>query len=227
MTRRLDIVHDGDVVLRLLADTPVDQQTDEQQTSYQELRVSSRILCQVSPIFQIMFRGPFREGIELAEAKAAAKNNNDSNSNNTAVEQMPIVVNLPGDDAEAMTYFCQLAHFKASELSMKPRTEFIEKMAFLCDKYMCPRLIQACGAAWLRNWLGDCDKNGNCAASVEDLCRLFVFTYVVDLFREEFSRVSWLLFLRHRGPLSKMGSTAERMLRHHPLLREDAIGKGQ
>jgi hypothetical protein len=128
----------------------------------------------------MILRGQFRESIEMARAQARAKAASNSNNNNSA-ENALYVLNLPEDDAEVMTYFCQFAHFKSHELCTKPQTEFIEKMAFLCDKYMCFLVMQACGGPLLESWLGNGNERRISDASIEDLCRLFVFTYVVDL----------------------------------------------
>src|SRR5205085_1685297 len=55
--------------------------------------------------------------------------------------------------------------------------------------------------------------------SIDNLCRLLIFAYVIDL-PHEFLDISWKLFLYHKGPFSGPYTQAV-MLVEHPLLRQD------
>lgn len=205
MSSTVVIDPDGDVQLQLhqerLSEDAPDEKTVDKKPETRELTVSSKVLSLVSPVFKAMLSGKFKEGIELAEKKAS------SNSH---------TLNLPDDDAEATIILCRILHFNINDIPEKPTPVCLEKLAFLCDKYQCISAMKYCGGLWLRDWLLVYDSE---VPSIDDLCRLLIFAYVIDL-PHEFLGVSWKLFLYHKGPF--LGPyTQVVILLGHPLLRQD------
>jgi len=76
------------------------------------------------------------------------------------------------------------------------------------------------GGLWLRDWL--LVYNGM-DPTIDDLCRLLVFAYVVDL-PKEFVDIAWKLFLHHKGPFLSPYTQAV-ILVDHPLLHKDLARK--
>ena len=123
---------------------------------------------------------------------------------------------LPENDVEATVILCRILHFSTDEVPAKPSTICLEKLAFLCDKYQCNSAMKYCGGLWLRDWLLFYEKQD---PPIDDLCRLLIFAYAIDL-PYEFMAISWQLFLYHKGPF--LGpSTQVVMLLDHPLLHRD------
>jgi hypothetical protein len=210
MSSTVVIDSDGDISLQLLqeqlgeeAEAP-DEKTVDKKPETRELIVSSKVLSLASPVFKAMLSGRFKEGIDLAEGIASTK---------------PYTLNLPDDDAEATIILCKILHFNINNVPEKPTPVCLEKLAFLCDKYQCISAMKYCGSVWLRDWLLVYDSK---VPSIDDLCRLLIFAYVVDL-PHEFLGVSWRLFLYHKGPF--IGPyTQVVILLDHPLLHQDVAG---
>ncbi|KAH8659784.1 hypothetical protein BX600DRAFT_50630 [Xylariales sp. PMI_506] len=169
-----------------------------------ELLVSSKILTVASPVFRAMLHGHFSEGVSLQEAKASGG-------------ASPFVLELPDDDGEAMTLLCKLLHHAARDVPSRPDPELLENLAIACDKYHCVSVLRFCGGLWVRNWLHLWQSNP--IATLDDICRLVVFCYVVDL-EFEFAEVVWELLLSHQGPLMGLKTQAVIVL-DHPLLNHN------
>lgn len=209
MLSRVEIDPDGDIVLRLPQDQSPEGATDENTADkikeIRELAVSSKVLCLASPVFKAMISGKFKESIELAAKR-------------TSLQLYDIL--LPEDDADATTILCRVLHFKLDEIPDKPTTVCLENLAYLSDKYRCINALKYCGSLWLRDWLRVYDTKKH---SIDDLCRLLIFAYVIDL-PYEFMCISWELFLAHKGSL--LGpSTQAVILLDHPLLHQDIARK--
>jgi len=210
MSSTIAIDPDGDISLQLLqqqlcdeTDTP-DQKTVDEKPEMREFTVSSKVLSLASPVFKAMLSGRFKEGIDLARGIASTKS---------------YALNLPDDDAEATIILCRILHFNINDVPEKPTPVCLEKLAFLCDKYQCISAMKYCGSVWLRDWLLASDSEVLC---IDDLCRLLIFAYVIDL-PHEFLGVSWRLFLYHKGPF--IGPyTQVVILLDHPLLHHDVAG---
>jgi hypothetical protein len=205
MLPRVIIDPEGDIVLQLhekqLSEAAADGKTEGEKLETRELIVSSKVLSLASPVFRVMIGGKFKEGVELAEKTASSE-----------TYDLP----LPEDDAEATIVLCKILHFNIKDVPEKPTTVCLEKLAYLCDKYQCINAMKYCGGLWLRNWLLVCDKED---PSIDDLCRLLIFAYVVDL-PYEFLGISWKLFLTHKGPFLGPFTQAV-MLVDHPLLHQN------
>lgn len=121
-----------------------------------EPRVSSEVLSLASPVFRVMIGGKFKEGVELAEKTASSETYG---------------LSLPEDDAEATTLICKILHFNIEGIPKKPNTLYLERLAYLCDKYQCINAVKNCGNLRLRNWLLVYENED---PSIEDLCQLFI-----------------------------------------------------
>ncbi|KFY21379.1 hypothetical protein V493_07453 [Pseudogymnoascus sp. VKM F-4281 (FW-2241)] len=214
MSPRVEIDPDGDVLLCLFQTQSLEGTTDEntggKKKRIRELVVSSKVLSLASPVFKAMFCGNFKESIELAVKKTSLEP--------TSLE--PYGISLPEDDADATTILCRVLHYKIDEIPEKPTTICLEKLAFLSDKYQCVNALMYSGSLWLRNWLRVHETK---KMSMDDLCRLLIFAYVIDL-PYEFVCISWEIFLAHKGSL--LGpSTQVVVLLDHPLLHEDIARK--
>jgi hypothetical protein len=90
-------------------------------SSLYEIRVSSNILISVSPLFDAMLNGQFREG----------QRKSDDND--------PPVVEPPEDQAPAMLALCHLLHLQEEHVPIRLATGMdhhtIATMAQICDKY--------------------------------------------------------------------------------------------
>lgn len=214
---------DGDISLRLVREQPPDEikkpdedgieakgeseePTEEvirREPVTQELIVSSKILSVSSPVFKAMLSDKFKEGREFASTKQPSQ---------------PYTLTLHDDDIEAAILLCKILHFNL-KLAETPTPECLEKLAFLCDKYQCTEAMRYYGIVWVRDWLLAHDSK---TPQIDNLCRLLVFSYVIDL-PYEYLSISWKLFLYHKGPLIGPHTDAG-ILIDHPLLLHDAVG---
>ncbi|KXH40578.1 hypothetical protein CNYM01_03266 [Colletotrichum nymphaeae SA-01] len=216
MSIRREIDKDGDLILVLSrlgiddADAAEDGEDDVdadaklleyEQLQNKEVRVSSKVLMLNSPVFKVMLGGKFKEGTELAKSTGLS---------------LPYSLDLPDDDAEAMSILSQILH--NAYVTERPKPVGLARLAFVSDKYECTGALKYCGMVWIRDWLSDYDEN---VPPMADLCHLLVFSYVIDL-PLEFSELSWRIFLHHEGPISR-GSEQVKVLADHPLLRNDII----
>lgn len=165
------------------------------QVENESLLVSSKVLALVSPVFEAMLKPSFKEGIAFQMGKGE-----------------PLPIPLPEDDMEALTIFCKVAHHKFREITQPPDPSRLEKLAYILDKYQCTAAMAAHGALWLQR-----ETEG---ISPDDLGRLLLFAYVLDL-PKEFSNLSALVLNRHEGPFTTLP-----VLDNHPLIQNNLLGKG-
>lgn len=157
MSSTIVIDPDGDIFLQLVQEHPpeeirkpdedakkpdeeakdIKEETTNKEYDTKELVVSSKVLSLASPVLKAMLSDKFKEGRELAERKA---------------ESQPYILTLHGDDIEAVVLLCKILHFKMN-LPETPTPEYLEKLAFLCDKYECIEAMRYCGSVWIRDWL--------------------------------------------------------------------------
>ena len=201
MASEVVVDQDGDIYLALRG-------RDEGATV--KLRVSSKVLTLASPVFNVMLNGAFKEASDLAKKTAAN----------------PYVLELPDDDAEAVTILARVLHFKFQGVPERPSPACLEELAFICDKYACAEALKYCGSAWTKDWLGYAFGNGSGPSSppIEDMCKVLVFTYVADL-AQEFAIASWEIFLHHKGPI-RGEKTQAGLLVEHPVLHHNVARMG-
>lgn len=206
MSGKILVDPDGDVALQLPREHPSENTSEEKSTDskqgIKELIVSSKVLSLASPVFKSMVTGGFKGGVELAQTNKANGILN------------PCAIDLPEDDAGAIVLLCKVLHYY--EVPKRPTTLCLEKLAYLCDKYQCTGAMKYCGGVWVRDWLRVYDSVD---PSIDNLCRLLIFVYVIDL-PYEFLGIAWKLFLLHKGPF--LGTYSQtKVLAEHPLLRQD------
>ncbi|KAL7903792.1 hypothetical protein GGI35DRAFT_491547 [Trichoderma velutinum] len=204
---KVNIDLEGDILLQLsqkIVDEISDDQPQDESLRKQAVAVSSEILCLASPVFNAMLRSSFKEAVNLMDHKATST---------------PYCLDLPEDDAEAMAVFCKVIHFDNDDLTETPAAAFLEKLAYTCDKYQCTGSMKYCGAVWVRNWFQNHDEK---TTSIDDLCQILIFAYVLDLSNEP-TEAAWRLFLYHKGPFTG-ACTQVRKLGGHPLMPDSIIG---
>ncbi|PKK45281.1 hypothetical protein CI102_15041 [Trichoderma harzianum] len=198
---KVNIDLEGDILLQLsqkTVDDISDDQSQQESPGKQVLAVSSKILCLASPVFNTMLGNSFKEAVDLIDHKATL---------------MPYCLDLPEDDPEAMTVFCKIIYFNSDNLTETPTAAFLEKLAYICDKYQCTGPMKYCGAVW---------NHDEKTTSIDDLCQILIFAYVLDL-SNEFTEAAWRLFLYHKGPFTGP-CTQVRKLEGHPLMPDSIIG---
>jgi hypothetical protein len=214
MSSRAVIDSDGDIVLQLCQEQLVGEEAREGRTDGSkpgtcEFVVSSKVLSLASPVFRAILNGKFKESVDFGEKKAASEQ---------------YTLRLEGDDYEATALFCRVTHFKANDITDRPTTACLEKLAYLCDKYQCVGAVKYCGGIWVRDWIADWRMDlSDSEMLISELCQALVFAYVMHL-RQEFLDISWILFRCHKGPLSSSTAKAG-MLVDHPLFQQDVAGK--
>ena len=159
----------------------------------QRLLVSSTILTLVSPVFEAMFKPTFKEGIGAASSIA------------------PYAIPLPEDDPEAFILFCRVIHHRTNEVQLHPSPFCLENQAFICDKYQCKSVLAPMGVLWLQRLF----KN----ATQEDLHRLLLFAYVLDL-AEPFWLLSGKALSLQVGDFIDLPVLSGHYLINHNLLRK-------
>ncbi|KAL0775796.1 hypothetical protein CaCOL14_007083 [Colletotrichum acutatum] len=143
MSIRREIDKDGDLILVLSrlgiddADVAEDGEDDVdadaklleyEQLQNKEVRVSSKVLMLNSPVFKVMLGGKFKEGTELSKSTGLS---------------LPYSLDLPDDDAEAMSILSQILH--NAYVTERPRPIGLARLAFVCDKYECTGALKYCG----------------------------------------------------------------------------------
>lgn len=134
------------------------------------LRVSSRVLCLASPVFDAML-GP---NSNFQEAQTL-RDNTDT----------PTTIHLEDDDACAVLMLLKVAHLPAHLLPRQITVDEFYELAIVCDKYDMARVM----LSWAMSWI-------SVTGSVEDE-RWLVIAWV---FRDRplFNRVTKWLILRTR-----------------------------
>ena len=158
-----------------------------------DLLVSSKVLSLASPVFEAMFKPHFKEGVE----------------HHLQLKERP-VINLPEDDLETTTLFCQVIHHRSHDIPRIPSPHCLENLAIFCNKYICGGALVSYGTLWLQRHSGP--------LSMEDLSRLLLFAYVLDL-PESFATVSREMLLQQTGQFSSLWVVTE-----HPLVHGDLRG---
>lgn len=158
-----------------------------------DLLVSLKILSLASAVFEAILKPYFIEGVEhhLQLGK-------------------PSVIPHPEDDTEATTLFCQVIHHCSHDIPRIPSPLCLEHLAVFCNKYICAGAMVSYSTLWLQRHSG--------SQSLEDLSRLLLFSYVLDL-PESFATVSWEMLLQQAGPFSSLW-----VVSNHPIIHGDLLG---
>lgn len=98
------------------------------------LRVSSKILTTVSPVFRAMFSGGFAESQNLSSTS-------------------PRVVPLPEDDKDAMRLLSLILHFRYDEVPTELDCQSFVRLATVCDKYDCVLAVKPWALVWVNDLL--------------------------------------------------------------------------
>jgi hypothetical protein len=174
------------------------------------LRVSSAVLSLISPFFSRVFSstGNFGEAIAF-RAPGSPR---------------PFPLPLPEDNPDAFTLLAFVVHHRADAIPTRPSTDRLVDLAVLADKYECAPALRPYGTLWLQQWLDTSDRD-TAFESLEPLCQMLLFAYVLDL-PEQFAPVSWQILLQHRqGFKDEMGAGFELPIsKDHVLLRHDIHG---
>ena len=177
------------------------------------LLVSSAILSLISPVFQNMFSATsgFSEAVAF-RAPGAPR---------------PFPIHLPDDDGNAFAVLANIAHHRVEAVPSRPSTQLLVQIAVLADKYDCAAALMPYGVLWLQR--ATSSKAAAAAEtesrSLDDLCRMLLFAYVLDL-PEQFAAVSWEILLQHRQDArDEITSGFDLPIqRCHELLRHDIHG---
>ena len=100
------------------------------------IRVSSKFLSVVSPVFRTMFSPDFSEGQNLSASS-------------------PREVRLLDDYPEAMIWLLRALHWHP-EVNRKPLFYLRKKIVYLCDKYHCTARLGVYFEPWIHDWLDSC-----------------------------------------------------------------------
>lgn len=125
--------------------------------------------------------------------------------------QKPSTIPLPEDDAEAFLVFFNVIHHRSHEIPRSQSPQCLENLALICDKYQCAGSMTGYGALWLSRDLK--------SIPVDDLCRLLLLAYVVDL-PDYFSSISREILFVQEGSFISLP-----VLTNCPFLHHDLLGK--
>lgn len=138
-----------------------------------EIVVASKILCLISPVFEALLTGPFRESREFAHTSRR----NHENASDAALQlgstggsticgptaaaeanvDTLYSLELPEDDPEVMIVFMRVAHYRpcldfpkedSNGQATVPGTLLLEQLAVLADKYQCMMVLDAISTDW-------------------------------------------------------------------------------
>jgi len=203
MRSRVVVDPDGDVLLQPCQDQ---EPSPSDRPDNIEILVSWKPLSLASSVFR---DGPFKQGIE--HHKKSSPNE-------------PYEMPMKWDDGDALILLARIVHFKLADISDTPTAVELEKLMYLCDKYDCIDILKCFGILWIRALLRKYDDMED--QPIDDLCRLLVFAYVVDLWTE-FTAIAWKIFLFHKGPFEPPGKDNSKInvLGNHRLVRHDLARK--
>lgn len=201
------------------------------------LRVSSSVLCLVSPVFSALFNGPMAEG-QAFRAPGSPR---------------PFPLTLPEDDPAIFSILANVTHHRADRIPYLPSSTTLVALASLVDKYACAPSVMPYGVIWIQRatsetrtsglaapggasgavssssaaagLVGQQDNNSHEYSALLGRCNLLLFAYVLDL-PDQFARLSWDVLLMHRQTLKdEMECGLELPVPpDHELLRHDLHG---
>ncbi|KAK3687682.1 hypothetical protein B0T22DRAFT_478979 [Podospora appendiculata] len=173
-----------------------------------DLRVSSSVLCLVSPVFSAMLNGPMAEGAAF-RAPGSPR---------------PFPITLPEDDGDAFAILANVFHHRIEQLSFLPPTAVLLSLAVLVDKYACAPALMPYGVLWLQRAANRPHEDEY--AGLLGRCNLLLFAYVLDL-PWQFAQLSWDVLLMHRQLLKDETDYGLELPipPEHELLRHDLHGE--
>ncbi|KAK0721578.1 hypothetical protein B0T26DRAFT_641315 [Lasiosphaeria miniovina] len=171
------------------------------------LRVSSSVLCLVSPVFSAMLGSPMAEG-EAFRARDSPR---------------PFPITLPEDDGKVFAILANVIHHRADAIPFLPATADLLSLAGLVDKYDCAPALMPYGVLWLQRAAER--REDPEYAGLLGRCNLLLFAYVLDL-PMQFAQLSWDILLMHRQLLKDETEYGLELPipPDHELLRHDLHG---
>ena len=106
------------------------------------IRVSSKVLGLASRVFAIMLGPRFAEGHVLSDQESSTAGGKPT---------LPLIIALPEDDPEAMSWFCNGIHLRQHLIPSRRFPLLIERIAILCDKYDAALALTPWSELWLSN----------------------------------------------------------------------------
>ncbi|KIV95311.1 hypothetical protein PV10_02981 [Exophiala mesophila] len=159
----VNIDPDGDLIIKI---------------GWKKLRVSSHVLCLASPVFKVMLRSNFIEGVT---AENSASN--------------PKRITLPDDDQAAFKTLCHVLHFQLDSVPQRLDIDSLQELATLCDKYQVITPMLNCATLWVCELASDSD--------IETMVRLLIIAIDFDL-PDAFNKVSRSLLRTHCGDVESL-----------------------
>ena len=154
----------------------------------ERIRVSSKVLALVSPVFTAMLQSGFKESVGAGITPATP------------------TIPLPEDDSQAFTLLARVIHHQLDHVPLELDIISLEKLACLCDKYGCTIAMVFCGTLWLER----CTR----VAQGVELNRLLLVSYLLDL-PDLFSDISWKILQAQKGPVDSLPGLTDHPLVHH------------
>ncbi|KAK3318917.1 hypothetical protein B0H66DRAFT_477650 [Apodospora peruviana] len=194
----------------MIRPSPADQTTTEASSPSSPpatLRVSSSVLCLVSPVFSAMFSSPMAEG-EAFRAPDSPR---------------PFPITLPEDDGGVFAILANVIHHRADAIPFLPSPATLVALAALVDKYACAPAAMPYGVLWVQRAVERRDDPEY--AGLLGRCNLLLFAYVLDL-PVQFAGLSWDVLLMHRQLLKDETECGLELpiSPDHELLRHDLHG---
>ena len=172
------------------------------------LRVSSSVLCLVSPVFSAMLNGPMAEGQAFRAPNSPR----------------PFPITLHEDDGQIFSILANVVHHRADDIPFLPTTSTLVALAAIVDKYACGPAVMPYGVLWVQRAAER--REDPEYAGLLGRCNLLLFSYVIDL-PEQFAGLSWDVLLMHRQTLKDETEFGLELpiSPDHELLRHDLHGR--
>jgi hypothetical protein len=158
--------------------------------------VSSEAFSFVSPVFDVMLRGGFREGTKALFGDRELHQ-----------------VSLPEDNPDVVLLFCKILHNRENMIAKAPDGVCLLGLAVFCDKYQCTESLKPHLDKWIQKSL---DTYG--VHEKQNACTLLLASYINDS-EPTFRGLSELIlrYFREQG-LKKNERLSWYLLMQHPLI---------
>ncbi|KAM7208355.1 hypothetical protein V8F20_001333 [Naviculisporaceae sp. PSN 640] len=181
-----------------------------------KMRVCSKILIMVSPVFRKMLTGEFKEAVDFRASKASSPS-----------PASIYTLELHEDSAEAaIVLFSSLHHCDVDPVLLGDPF-ILEDLALICDKYQCDKAMRLRGELLIRekldhvqDWLSR--QNPNAPKDIMtmrhfrgNLTKALILAYALRL-PKQFMELGWYLFVLEPGNLDP-GHGCTRLLVANPI----------